>query len=46
MPISIHSVKGRYITYEFTNEVAEVIVETLKAINLLNSVVAYTYMYL
>jgi hypothetical protein len=36
MPASIHYVKGRYITYEFTNEVAKVIVEALETINLLD----------
>jgi hypothetical protein len=36
MLVSIHFVKGRYVTYEFTNEMAEVIMEALKAINLLN----------
>jgi hypothetical protein len=36
MPTSIHFVKRRYVTYEFINEVAEVIVEALKAINLLD----------
>jgi len=29
MPPTIHFVKGSYVTYEFTNEVAKVIVEVL-----------------
>jgi hypothetical protein len=36
MPASIHSIKGTYVKYEFTNEVATVIVEALEAFNLLN----------
>jgi hypothetical protein len=36
MPPTSHVVKGRYATYEFTDEVISVILEALKVVGLLN----------
>jgi hypothetical protein len=37
MPPTSHVVKGRYVIYEFTNEVIGVILEALEVVKLLNS---------
>jgi hypothetical protein len=36
LPPTLHSVKGKYVTYELTHEVAYVILDALEVVNLLD----------